>query len=116
MLRWSFGLAFPQPWATVAVNVIGSFVLAFLSHPALGVGDSWRVALCTGAMGGFTTYSTFNFQLFGALHEHAWAVGSSATVRHALRLSGRWRGGMVPGWLVAVPGVVRWSPVGRESP
>lgn len=56
-----FGPAFP--WGTVAVNVIGSFLLAFILQ--LAVSTNWisptlKLALTTGVMGGFTTYSTFN--------------------------------------------------------
>ena len=52
------------PWGTLAVNVIGSFLLGALvmwggpderSH-------TMRVLLGTGALGGFTTYSTFNWE------------------------------------------------------
>ncbi len=53
------------PYATFAVNVLGSFVLAVLSelgagHGVLGVG--LRLVLGTGVMGGFTTYSSFNME------------------------------------------------------
>lgn len=48
-------------WATVAVNVMGSLLLGLLT--ALPeVSPSTRLVLGTGALGGFTTYSTFNTQ------------------------------------------------------
>jgi len=54
------------PWGTLTVNVIGSFLLGFLmvAHSQSGSGPSpvWRFALGTGALGGFTTYSTFNYE------------------------------------------------------
>lgn len=60
------------PYATLAVNVLGSFLLAvllrwFLEHddPVIGL----RLALTTGMMGGFTTYSTFNFEVLGLLQD-----------------------------------------------
>ena len=58
------------PAATLAVNLIGSFILAVLM--ALGSGTSWlsptlSLALTTGVMGGFTTYSTFSYETMGQL-------------------------------------------------
>lgn len=49
------------PWGTLAVNVIGSFVMGVLM--ARGLPDSLRVPLTTGVLGGFTTYSAFNYEL-----------------------------------------------------
>ncbi len=50
------------PFATLAVNVIGSFLLGWLSS-RFDAPDSnalLRLALTTGACGGFTTFSTFS--------------------------------------------------------
>jgi CrcB protein len=49
------------PWATVAINVSGSFLLGVL------VVEPWfspqvRAALGVGFLGGFTTFSTFSVQ------------------------------------------------------
>jgi fluoride exporter len=49
------------PWGTLAVNVVGSFVLAALvaaGEPR--VSPEWRAAIGTGFCGGFTTFSTFS--------------------------------------------------------
>lgn len=57
------GAAFP--WGTLAVNASGSFALGAIMHVALAtrsIGPTLRVALTTGVMGGFTTYSTFNYE------------------------------------------------------
>lgn len=67
--RWMLGLWLPNPWATLAVNVIGSFALAALMHPALRPAPEWQLALGTGLLGGFTTYSTFNLLLLAAIRE-----------------------------------------------
>jgi CrcB protein len=64
VLRWWLGELFPDgsgfPWTTFGINVVGSMVLACL--PALAV-VRHRVlvalALGPGAMGGFTTLSTY---------------------------------------------------------
>lgn len=51
------------PWATVGVNVVGSFLLGMLIvMPLAWVGPEARVALGVGFLGGFTTFSTFSVQ------------------------------------------------------
>lgn len=64
-LRYGLGLAFPDapgelPWATLAINISGSFVLAALTtiwmarpHTAFWL----RAALGPGLLGSFTTFS-----------------------------------------------------------
>jgi fluoride exporter len=59
--------AFPSafPWGTMTVNAAGSFLLALLMVIGLtteALSPSWRIALTTGVLGGFTTYSTFNYE------------------------------------------------------
>lgn len=53
------------PYATLAVNVLGSFLIAFIFELALSrktLPANLQLALTTGFMGGFTTYSSFNFE------------------------------------------------------
>jgi CrcB protein len=60
------------PWATLAVNVAGSFLLGFvlaLTAAALGGSDdaaesaeTLRLVVGTGFCGGLTTFSTFSFE------------------------------------------------------
>lgn len=67
LARWATGLAVPHvarvPLATLAVNVVGAFVLgALLEHlarrgPDEGRRRALRLTLGTGFCGGFTTYS-----------------------------------------------------------
>ena len=60
--RWlgpSAAVAFP--WATLAVNVTGSFAMGLLAgwlarHDGA---EGWRLLLGVGLLGGFTTYSSF---------------------------------------------------------
>ena len=53
------------PWGTLIVNVVGSFLIAFILELSLRVTsmpDNLRLGLTTGFMGGLTTYSSFNYQ------------------------------------------------------
>src|SRR6476469_2554839 len=50
------------PWVTVAINVVGSFLLGVLVT-AHGLSDEMRTALGVGFLGGFTTFSTFSVQV-----------------------------------------------------
>ena len=67
LARYGIGTAVSSdalPWATVAINVVGSLMLGFL----IAVGD-WlsadaRAALAIGFLGGFTTFSTFAADVF----------------------------------------------------
>ena len=53
------------PWATMAINVAGSFLLgALVVLPADWISDQTRTALGVGLLGGFTTFSTFSVQAF----------------------------------------------------
>lgn len=63
------------PWATLAVNAIGAFVIAFVIALALD-STEWRLALTSGLLGGFTTYSTFNQEalMMGAAGDYARAA------------------------------------------
>ncbi len=66
------GAAFP--WATLIVNVVGSFLMGIVvatSLPLLGGSAAWRTFLATGILGGFTTFSAFSldaWELFERQH------------------------------------------------
>jgi CrcB protein len=68
---WALRAAGPGfPWGTLAVNVVGSFLLGALMQVALTtdlIGPTLRLGLTTGVMGGFTTYSTFNYETLAYL-------------------------------------------------
>ena len=71
-----YGPAFPI--GTLIVNVVGSFFIAFVMQ--IGSATEWlsadvRIMLTTGVMGGFTTYSTFNYETTSYFREGAWLIG-----------------------------------------
>jgi CrcB protein len=66
------------PFGTLIVNVAGSFLLAFIMHASTStelLSPDVRLLLTTGVMGGFTTYSTFNYETSAYLREGALAAG-----------------------------------------
>jgi len=63
------------PYGTLAVNAIGSLLLGTIMHIGLTtdlLSPTLRLTLATGVMGGFTTYSTFNYETLRYLEEGAW--------------------------------------------
>ena len=66
------------PAGILAVNVLGSFLIGLVMTllEARGALDSTlRVALAAGVLGGFTTYSSFNYQTLELLRQKAWMTG-----------------------------------------
>lgn len=53
------------PWATLTVNLAGSFAMGLLAGwlARHDQGESWRLLLGVGLLGGFTTFSAFSLEL-----------------------------------------------------
>ena len=62
-LRYLAVLALGGPWATLAVNVAGSFVMG-LFYVLLAERAALAPLLMTGVLGGFTTFSAFSLDAF----------------------------------------------------
>lgn len=71
-----FGTRFPL--GTLVVNVTGSFLIGLLMtllterfqpHP------NWRLVLVVGFLGGYTTFSSFEWETFSAIREGGFWVG-----------------------------------------
>lgn len=66
--RYLVGLALGRrefPYATLIVNLVGSLLIALVLEFALqkrAMSTHVQLALTTGFMGGFTTYSSFNYE------------------------------------------------------
>jgi len=73
----AFGVAFPA--GTLIVNVAGSFLIAFIMQTSAAtelISPDVRLMLTTGVMGGFTTYSTFNYETTNYFRAGAWGLGA----------------------------------------
>lgn len=71
-----FGAGFPA--GTLIVNVVGSFLLGFIVQTSSAtelIRPDLRLMLTTGVMGGFTTYSTFNYETTNYFRSGAWGLG-----------------------------------------
>jgi fluoride exporter len=97
------GLAWAFPVATFVVNVLGSFLIGVLI--ALGttttmMSPTTRLALTTGVMGGFTTYSTFSYETVRLIESGAWGLATLNVVgTTCLCIGGCLLGSRTVGWI-----------------
>jgi fluoride exporter len=75
LTRYGIGLAIgPQrfPWATLGINITGSFVLAFVLTWAVEghLSTDAATAIGVGFLGAYTTFSTFAWESFAMGHTH----------------------------------------------
>ena len=59
------------PWGTLAVNLIGSFVIGVLAElfDIVLIPAGWRLMLAIGFLGAFTTFSTFSLETVNLLRD-----------------------------------------------
>jgi CrcB protein len=65
------------PYGTLAVNVIGSFLIGLIIQTGIStdlVPPAWRLALTVGFLGAFTTFSTFSYETLGYLEDGTWSM------------------------------------------
>ena len=65
------------PWSTIAINILGSFVIGYFGTLTLAGGrfaipENIRLFVMVGICGGFTTFSSFSLQSFDLLRGGAW--------------------------------------------
>jgi fluoride exporter len=71
-----FGGSFP--YGTLAVNLVGSLLIGVVMHVALATAQfspDLRVVVVVGVLGGFTTYSGFNYETLKYFRDGAWLIG-----------------------------------------
>jgi CrcB protein len=67
------------PYGTLAVNVLGSFLIGGLMHLGLATDlltPTQRLTLTSGVMGGFTTYSSFSYETVRLWQDGAYGLGA----------------------------------------
>lgn len=66
------------PWSTLLINVVGSFLLGAFAAAALMRGWGWqgRLFFAVGLCGGFTTFSTFSFEVLDLFYEKSWRMAA----------------------------------------
>ena len=86
------------PWGTIAVNILGSFIIGFfatLTGPdgRVYVGTLGRQFVMIGICGGYTTFSSFSIQTLSLMQDGEWTyVGANITLSVVLCLVAVWLG------------------------
>lgn len=101
VVRW-YSAVFPL--GTFLINVTGSFLIGvlmmlFLNRPSID--PNWRLFLVTGVLGGYTTFSSFEWETFFALREGASAVAMLYVILSVVV-------GLVAVWLGAIAASYLW--------
>jgi CrcB protein len=94
----AFGADFPR--GTILINMTGSFLIAVVMELAAATGAlsvELRLFLATGIMGGYTTYSSFNYETLKLASQSNWFL---AGLNVAMTVVGC----LVTGWLGVVTG------------
>lgn len=82
------------PLGTLAVNIVGSFIIGWLAHLILERGimaPQARLFVMVGVLGGFTTFSTFSFETLRLLQQGGWAPAAANIVFSVA-------GGLIAAW------------------
>ena len=89
ILRWAISLAIPTqsfPWATLIINIIGSFCIGIIFGLVLQqqLSDQGSLFLATGLCGGFTTFSAFSLETVGLLQSGKTAMAMGYVIASVL--------------------------------
>jgi CrcB protein len=75
---WTQRLSPQFPWGTLAANWIGCFLISAVMLVGTRtelLNPNTRIILTIGVLGGFTTYSSFNYETLSFFQEGAWLMG-----------------------------------------
>jgi len=96
--RWMTGALGVQamgvfPWATLAVNAIGSVLMGvlagWLARSGAGADENLRLLLGVGLLGGFTTFSAFSLEMVLLIERGQFAIAALyAILSFSLGISG----------------------------
>jgi len=90
-----FGGKFPL--GTLAINVTGSFLIGFLMTlltERFQLDPQWRLLLVVGFLGGYTTFSSFEWETYSAVREGGFWIGLANIVGSVtLGYAAVWLGG-----------------------
>jgi fluoride exporter len=84
------------PYGTLAVNIIGSFILGyflFISEGRFVISPGWRNFVAIGMMGALTTFSTFSYETVMLLQDNLYfQAGLNTMLNVTLTLIAVWLG------------------------
>lgn len=66
------------PWGTLAVNLIGGFLMGMLAGTLARIGqggEQWRLLIGVGVLGGYTTFSAFTLDLMNMIERGDYGMG-----------------------------------------
>ncbi|HWU95083.1 MAG TPA: fluoride efflux transporter CrcB [Sphingomonas sp.] len=66
------------PWGTLAVNLIGGFLMGALAGTLARIGqggEHWRLLIGVGLLGGYTTFSAFTLDLMNMIERGDYGMG-----------------------------------------
>ena len=75
------------PYGTLAINVLGSFVLGFFlvwTTQRGMVDPRWRLLIAVGFCGGFTTFSSYAFESVALMEQGQWLLVATNIVSNNL--------------------------------
>jgi CrcB protein len=71
------------PWGTWIANLLGGFLMGVLAGTLARItegGESLRLFLGVGVLGGFTTFSAFSLESYNMLARGEWAIATAYAV------------------------------------
>ena len=90
LARWQMGRWFNQPhsllpWGTLAVNLVGGYLIGLLValfQHLPGIDPVWRLVLITGYLGALTTFSSFSAEVVALLQQERYLLALGWSTLH----------------------------------